>query len=103
MRRLYGIINRRAQHLFFQNEEDLAVFRETGMLGTTPHTLLPGSGIDLEHFSPVPLPAQGPVTFIMIARLLGDKGVRMPADKESHMPVRCCCWGRSVPANLTAI
>jgi glycosyltransferase involved in cell wall biosynthesis len=33
-----------------------------------------GSGVDLEHFRPVPLP-EGPITFLMIARLIREKGV----------------------------
>ena len=37
--------------------------------------LLPGSGVDLDRFAPAPLP-YGPPTFLLIARLLGDKGVR---------------------------
>ena len=37
--------------------------------------LLPGSGVDLDRFVPSPQPA-GPPTFLLIARLLGDKGVR---------------------------
>jgi len=108
VRQLYGWVNRHARHLFFQNEEDLAVFRDKGMLGVTPHTLLPGSGVDLEHFSPVPMPTQEPVTFIMIARLLGDKGVREYAQacqllKELGVPVRCLLLGPSGVSNRTAI
>lgn len=108
VQQLYGWVNRRARHLFFQNEEDLAVFRDKGMLGDTPHTLLPGSGIDLELFSPVPLPAPEPVTFIMIARLLGDKGVREYAQackilKAKIVPVRCLLLGPLGASNRTAV
>lgn len=108
VRKLYGVVNRHARHLFFQNEEDLAVFRDNGMLGATPHTLLPGSGIDLEHFSASPLPAQGPVTFIMIARLLGDKGVREYAEacqllKTQGVRARCLLLGPLGASNRTAI
>jgi glycosyltransferase involved in cell wall biosynthesis len=38
--------------------------------------LLPGSGIDLHRFAPAPLPdPDAPPVFLMIARLLRDKGV----------------------------
>ena len=108
VRLLYGWVNRRARHLFFQNEEDLAVFQDQGMLGDTAYTLLPGSGIDLEHFSLVPLPNGSPVTFIMIGRLLGDKGVREYAQacqllKEQGVPVRCLLLGPLGASNRTAI
>jgi glycosyltransferase involved in cell wall biosynthesis len=38
-------------------------------------TVLTGSGIDTQAFAFVP-PPPGPTTFLLIARLLGDKGVR---------------------------
>ena len=39
--------------------------------------VLPGSGIDLNHFAPAEYPAPGqPPTFLLIGRLLRDKGVR---------------------------
>jgi glycosyltransferase involved in cell wall biosynthesis len=34
-----------------------------------------GSGVDLAHFSPSPLPS-GPIRFVMVARLLSAKGIR---------------------------
>jgi glycosyltransferase involved in cell wall biosynthesis len=36
--------------------------------------LVNGSGVDLDHYRPSPMP-DGPITFLMIARLLRDKGV----------------------------
>lgn len=108
VRLLYGIVNRRAQRLFFQNEEDLSAFRQAGLLGDAQVTLLPGSGVDLQHFSPSPLPSRGPVTFIMIARLLGDKGVREYAEACSRLHhtganVRCLLVGPLGVSNRTAI
>jgi glycosyltransferase involved in cell wall biosynthesis len=108
VRQVYGLVNRRAHHLMFQNEEDLAVFRDSGMLGNTPYTLLPGSGVDLQHFQPSPLPVGEPVTFLMIARLLGDKGVREYATaasllKRRGIGARCRLLGQLGVSNRTAI
>lgn len=108
VRQIYGLVNRRAQHLFFQNEEDLAVFHNSDMLGDTPYTLLPGSGVDLQHFSPSRLPAGTPVIFLMIARLLGDKGVReyaaaASALREKGVNARCLLLGQLGVSNRTAI
>lgn len=108
VRQAYGLVNRRAQHLFFQNEDDLAVFRDMGLLGETAFSLLPGSGVDLRHFQRSPLPANGPLTFIMIARLLGDKGVREYAEasrllKDQGRDVRCLLVGPLGVSNRTAI
>ena len=108
VRQVYGLVNKRAEHLFFQNEEDLSVFRRSGLLGDTPVTLLPGSGVDLQRFQASPLPQRGPMTFIMIARLLGDKGVREYAQAcgllvAQGLNVRCLLVGPLGVSNRTAI
>jgi len=108
VRQVYGLVNRRAQRLFFQNEEDLAVFRDSGLLGNTSVTLLPGSGVDLPHFQQSRLPAESPVTFLMIARLLGDKGVREYAAaasilKSEGIKARCLLLGQLGVSNRSAI
>ncbi len=108
VRQVYGLVNRRAQRLFFQNEEDMSVFRDAGLLGDTAFTLLPGSGVDLQRFQSSPLREEGPLTFIMIARLLGDKGVREYAEacrllKTDGLDVRCLLVGPLGVSNRTAI
>ena len=108
VRQIYGLVNRRAQCLFFQNEEDLAVFQESELLGDTPFTLLPGSGVDLQHFQLSRLPRDNPVTFLMIARLLGDKGVREYAAAASELKkrgvnARCLLLGQLGVSNRTAV
>jgi lipopolysaccharide/colanic/teichoic acid biosynthesis glycosyltransferase/glycosyltransferase involved in cell wall biosynthesis len=60
----------------FQNPDDLADFRRMRLLPPSlPVGLIAGSGVDLAHFTPAPIPTRAP-SFLMIARLLGDKGVR---------------------------
>jgi len=59
----------------FQNSEDLALFKERRLVTDNPCTIVAGSGIDLQEFRARPLPKRGPVTFLLIARLLKDKGI----------------------------
>lgn len=73
---IYGITNQGAQKVFFQNEEDLQTFLSKGLAKAHKTILLPGSGVDLERFAFTPLPKNSPFTFIMIGRLIADKGVR---------------------------
>jgi glycosyltransferase involved in cell wall biosynthesis len=62
--------------VFFQNGDDRDLFLERRLVRSGQARLLPGSGIDLRHFAPAPMPAPGePPVFLMIARLLRDKGV----------------------------
>jgi len=73
--RLYRRALRRAAVVFFQNPDDRQLFLESRLVSPGQARLLPGSGVDLDRFRPVPLP-DGPPTFLFIGRLLGDKGVR---------------------------
>jgi glycosyltransferase involved in cell wall biosynthesis len=75
-RTLYRIALSRVHMIFFQNPDDLALFRALGLIpADTPVTIVNGSGVDLTYYPQRPLP-EGPPRFLMIARLLGDKGVR---------------------------
>ena len=73
--RLYQVALHFTQRVFFQNPDDRDLFVQRGILSTADKTVVVnGSGIDIKVFSPMPLPAQP--AFLLIARLLGDKGVR---------------------------
>ena len=73
--RLYRFALKRVAVAFFQNPDDLELFVGRGLVSRGQARLLPGSGVDLDRFGLAPLPA-GPPTFLLIARLLGDKGIR---------------------------
>jgi glycosyltransferase involved in cell wall biosynthesis len=73
---LYKLSLSRVDKVFFQNSDDEEFFRCSGILKkSTPSCVVNGSGVDLSSFEVVRLPAGAPV-FLMIARLLGEKGVR---------------------------
>jgi glycosyltransferase involved in cell wall biosynthesis len=62
--------------VFFQNSDDRDLFLDRRLVRADQARVLPGSGIDLDRFAPVPMPlAEEPPVFLMIARLLRDKGV----------------------------
>lgn len=71
---LYRTAFRSASIVFFQNRDDQALFIREGLVRESQCRLLPGSGINLATFRPSKLPKD--MRFLMIARLLGDKGVR---------------------------
>jgi glycosyltransferase involved in cell wall biosynthesis len=71
---LYRIGFWKAPVVFFQNDEDRRLFIERRIVRENQARVLPGSGVDLQHFAPVPQ-TDGPPVFLLIARLLRDKGV----------------------------
>lgn len=74
---MYGISLRRATSIFFQNPDDEKLFREREIVASDSHTcVLNGSGIDLDRFRFVAPCASEDFSFLLIARLLGAKGIR---------------------------
>ena len=72
---LYRLALRRSDLIIFQNPDDERFFREAGMVASGQRThVTNGSGVDLDHFSPASLPDR--TSFLMIARLVKDKGIR---------------------------
>lgn len=72
---LYRLALGRADRVLFQNPDDRDLFIARGVIADRGQLgLVDGSGVDLGHYVPAPLPPE-PV-FLMIARLLGAKGVR---------------------------
>lgn len=65
--------------VLFQNPDDQEEFLSNKIVSRDQSILLPGSGIDLNHFALTALP-DGRITFLLAARLLVDKGVRVYAE-----------------------
>jgi glycosyltransferase involved in cell wall biosynthesis len=97
------------QTVFLQNEDDRDLFLKRSLLRPDQAQLLPGSGIDLIRFAPAAmLPAEDAPVFLMIARLLRDKGVLEFVDaarkiKARHPNVRFQLLGEAGPKNRRAI
>ncbi len=107
---LYRIGLRRAALVFFQNADDRALFVGERLVRAERSALLPGSGIDLAAFDPPrELPAaDGLFRFLLVARLIRDKGVHDYVDAArllapQHAHVRFEILGPIDDDNRTAI
>ena len=104
---LYRLALRRANGVFAFNDADAAMFRERRLAPPSAWIrTIAGSGVDLARFSASP-PPTGPPVFLMIARLLRDKGVREFVGaarrlKATHPGARCRLIG-PFDSNPTAI
>ena len=75
-KRLYRIGIAGAECVFFQNRENRRFFEKNRLLKPRTKTvLLPGSGVDLERFSPLPYPKGKTTHFLFVSRLLKEKGI----------------------------
>jgi glycosyltransferase involved in cell wall biosynthesis len=73
---LYRASLRGCAGVLFQNGDDERLFFSRRILSRKALSILvPGSGVDTDRFSPAPLPDGQPI-FLLIGRLLGEKGVR---------------------------
>lgn len=88
VQRLYATALSTTHKVFFQNPDDEALFRQLNILKpSTPSFVVNGSGVNVSEYELTPLPSQP--RFLLIARLLGDKGIREYAEaakliKQEH-------------------
>jgi len=65
------------EDVWFLNNQDKKEFLERKIIPSRKAFVLPGEGIDLEEFRPLPKTREdGKLVFLMVARALWDKGVR---------------------------
>ena len=75
---LYKLALRKAEKVFFQNEEDKNIFQNTGIISPAYSETVPGSGINLQRFGFSAISQkrkQGEEVFLFVGRLLRDKGI----------------------------
>lgn len=106
VRSLYRVSLHRASWVFFQNEEDRSLFLAGRLIDTSKSSRVPGSGVDLAAFEPPAVDrSTGAIDsplFLMVARLLWDKGVGDFVDaarqvKVNHPKARFRLLGSLVP------
>lgn len=94
---LYQQALSRSHKAFFQNPDDLKLFQDLKILQPNlPTVVVNGSGVNVTDFNVLPFPVntqnKPKLSFLLIARLLGDKGVREYAEaakliKQQHPEV----------------
>ena len=109
---LYRLAFKNSNRVFFQNRDDLGLFLENRLVKRELTDVLPGSGINLHRFTPFEdgdrKPCTSPFRFLLIARMLKDKGVVEFVNaaqllKESGVKAEFCLLGYLNVQNPTAI
>lgn len=73
---LYKLSLMSARKVIFQNQDNMLSFLKNKIVHEKKAFVINGSGVNLAHFKYSPLPNESDFTFLTIARLLGDKGLR---------------------------
>ena len=96
-------------HTFFQNSDDQSLFVSRNMVPRGRSSVVYGSGIPLEEFSQAPMQNDGKRRFLMISRLIRDKGVKEYLAAAKHLKgqfgdaVDFALVGPPAPGNRTRI
>lgn len=76
VKKLYAVAFKKAKTVFFENVSNAQLFREEGILDSACQTLLPGAGVDLNHFWPAPYRKDDEtVRFLYLGRIMREKGI----------------------------
>lgn len=81
---LYRIGLRKAEKVFFQNKENQA-FMLNHKVVNGPYDLVPGSGVNLNHFHKMDYPQGDTVEFAFISRIMKEKGIDQYLDAACYI------------------
>lgn len=107
--RLYRVAFRRSQTVFYHNPEDLRLMIERKVVRPGQGRVIPGSGVNLEQFSPARENGEEkPLRFLFFGRLILHKGIREFIDAvrllRPIMPgARFQLLGNPDPGNPTSV
>lgn len=66
---------KRAKVVFFENAENRQTFLDSKIVAEEKTCLLPGAGVNLEHFQPTEYPTGEVTRFLFIGRVMSEKGI----------------------------
>lgn len=98
VRILYRYALKRTTEVWFLNNDDCHTFTKGKLIRAEKSFLLPGEGVDVEAFPPIPYEPKKEVTFLFIGRMIRYKGVYEFIQaagllKQQGLSVRCQLLG----------
>ena len=81
---LYKIAFKNISCVFFQNEENRQFFVEKN-IPMGKDRLIPGSGVNLEHFYVLDYPASDTIEFVFISRIMKEKGIEQYLEAAEYI------------------
>lgn len=81
---LHRVGLKKAQKVFFQNTENRDFMLKKGVISGA-YDLLPGSGVNLQRFTPLEYPGEETTEFIFISRIMKEKGIDQYLDAAEYI------------------
>ena len=82
--RLYKYALRKAKRVFFQNQSNLD-FMKNKKIVKDNYDLLPGSGVNLAQYQPIPYLEEDIFNFMFVARVMKEKGIDQYLDAAEYI------------------
>ena len=73
--KMYRTALKRARVVFFENAENRRMFLEARIVRACQACLLPGAGVNLEHYQVAEYPAGDETRFLFLGRVMKEKGI----------------------------
>lgn len=83
---MYKTALKKAETVFFENQENAKIFRTKNIVSEEQQTILSGAGINLQEYEYVPYPHNEKIHFLYLGRIMKEKGIDelFYAIKEIH-------------------
>lgn len=81
---LYKMALRRANCIFFQNNGNKKFFSNKKIINGN-HRLIPGSGVNLDHYTLLEYPPEKTINFLFISRVMKEKGIDQYLDAAIYI------------------
>ena len=82
---LYRIALKNVKCCFVQNEENLQFLKKNKFTSEEKYQLIPGSGVNLEHYKVLPYPDENnKIKFLFISRIMKEKGIEQYLDLAKY-------------------
>lgn len=72
---MYRLALKKAKVVFFENAGNAEFLRSKKLVTAAQEVLLSGAGINLQHHTLQPYPANNPIRFLFVGRLMKEKGI----------------------------
>lgn len=83
---LYKLAFSDIQRVFFQNKENMKFFADNSIV-VDRHRLVPGSGVNLDHFQVLDYPPENTIEFVFVSRIMKEKGIDLYIEAAKYITV----------------